>query len=493
MQAGEANGRIDAMMRPGFISGGFRSRSRSAIALAFAAAVLAAGCTESSSTVTTNPDAVSTSKCQVSLSTPSGVGAEGGTGSVAVTTQPECAWTASATVNWISALSPASGQGNGNVAFQVSANDTAGAREGDVVINDVRAHVSQRAPCRYTVAPANQTIDSGGGAGSVTVTTTSDCAWSASADANWIAFTSTASGAGNGTVAFSVAANTGGERVASISIGGQRSTITQAAVAAPPSNCTYTISPTSQNIGAAGGPGTTVTVTAQSTCLWTAVSNVPWITVGTGASGAGNGSVTFTVAANTGASRTGTLTIAGRAFTVTQAAAGAPCSYSISPSSQNVGAGGGTGNVNVTAGSACAWTATSNVSWIGITAGASGTGNGTVSYAVLPNTGGARSGTLTIAGQTFIVNQAALSCSFSVAPNNFDFNAPGGTGTVAVTTSSGCAWTATSNDAWITVTSGASGTGNGAVTFSVAPNTGRDRKGNLTVAGRNVSVDQKGP
>ena len=46
-----------------------------------------------------------------------------------------------------------------------------------------------------------------------------------------------------------------------------------------------------------------------------------------GATGSGDGSVAFSYAANTGASRTGTLTIAGQTFTLTQA----PCMYSISP------------------------------------------------------------------------------------------------------------------------------------------------------------------
>ena len=55
-------------------------------------------------------------------------------------------------------------------------------------------------------------------------------------------------------------------------------------------------------------------------CSWTAASNAAWITVTSGATGNGNGSVAFAVAANLGASRTGTLTIAGQAFTVTQAA-----------------------------------------------------------------------------------------------------------------------------------------------------------------------------
>jgi hypothetical protein len=46
---------------------------------------------------------------------------------------------------------------------------------------------------------------------------------------------------------------------------------------------------------------------------------VSWITITSGASRTGTGTVTFTVAANTGGARTGTLTIAGSTFTVTQA------------------------------------------------------------------------------------------------------------------------------------------------------------------------------
>ena len=46
-----------------------------------------------------------------------------------------------------------------------------------------------------------------------------------------------------------------------------------------------------------------------------------------GASGSGNGSVAFTVAANAGGARTGTITVAGQTFTVTQAAAVVSCTY----------------------------------------------------------------------------------------------------------------------------------------------------------------------
>src|SRR5205085_2296676 len=58
------------------------------------------------------------------------------------------------------------------------------------------------------------------------------------------------------------------------------------------------------------------------------------------------------------------------------------------------------------AGSGCAWTASSGASWVTITSGASGSGNGTVGYSVAANTGAARSATLTIATKTFTVNQA---------------------------------------------------------------------------------------
>jgi hypothetical protein len=67
----------------------------------------------------------------------------------------------------------------------------------------------------------------------------------------------------------------------------------------------------------------------------------------------------------------------------------------------------------------------------------------------------------------------------------------GGTHTIAVTTGATCTWTAVSNASWITVIGGASGTGNGTVTFSIARNDGKDRKGTLTIAGKTATIDQK--
>jgi hypothetical protein len=83
------------------------------------------------------------------------------------------------------------------------------------------------------------------------------------------------------------------------------------------------------------------------------------------------------------------------------------CNYSLSPNSVSLGAGETNGTVGVTAGSGCAWTASSNAFWLMISSGTPGSGDGTVGYSVAANLGTTvRSGTLTIAGQTFTVTQA---------------------------------------------------------------------------------------
>ncbi|HEX6622968.1 MAG TPA: M36 family metallopeptidase [Pyrinomonadaceae bacterium] len=84
-------------------------------------------------------------------------------------------------------------------------------------------------------------------------------------------------------------------------------------------------------------------------------------------------------------------------------------------------------------------------------------------------------------------------CTYSINPTSASYAAAGGSGTVSVTTSTGCAWTAVSNASFITVTGGASGSGNGTVSYSVAANTGTaSRNGTVTIAGLTFTVTQAG-
>jgi hypothetical protein len=170
-------------------------------------------------------------------------------------------------------------------------------------------------PCTYSISPTSRDFPSGGGAGSISVTSSaSGCSWKASEGVNWISITSGSSGSGNGTVTYSVSANTSTRtRRATITVAGKSHTVTQAGV-----SCTYSISPTSKSFPSRGGTGT-VNVTAPNGCSWTASENVKWISIRSGSSGSGDGRVTYSVSKNSKKkSRSATITIAGQIHTVIQ-------------------------------------------------------------------------------------------------------------------------------------------------------------------------------
>jgi WD40 repeat protein len=90
------------------------------------------------------------------------------------------------------------------------------------------------------------------------------------------------------------------------------------------------------------------------------------------------------------------------------------------------------------------------------------------------------------------------SCTFNLDAQSAVFDCEGGTGSIHVTAAAGCAWTAVSSAPWITITSGASGTGNGTVSYSVANNgcqatagSNITQSGVMLVAEQNFNVTQK--
>ncbi len=124
---------------------------------------------------------------------------------------------------------------------------------------------------------------------------------------------------------------------------------------------------------------------------------------------------------------TGTYTILANSFAAGESGAYTlaltqNCSYSLNQISQSFSAAGGTGTVNVITGTDCAWSSLSNVPWITTFTNGNGMGNGTVTFSVAANTGSNRSGTITIAGQTFTVNQTGASTS---RRTGFDFDGDG--------------------------------------------------------------------
>ena len=258
--------------------------------------------------------------------------------------------------------------------------------------------------------------------------------------------------------------------------------------------CTTTLAATGREVSGGGGQFS-FGFTTQPGCPATATSNSPFITdVAASVDGNGNGTVTYTVQANSATGRSGTITINGQTFTITQAAI---CTTTLAATGREVSGDGGQFSFSFTTQPGCPATVT-NISAPFITnvaASVDGNGNGTVTYTVQANSSPTgRSGTITINGQTFTVTQgAATSCIYAVFPTVRPFTEAGGTnGRFTVITQNGCAWSATTNTPWITITEGAgTTTGTGRVRYTVAANsTSATRTGTISAGGVTHTVTQ---
>ena len=101
------------------------------------------------------------------------------------------------------------------------------------------------------------------------------------------------------------------------------------------------------------------------------------------------------------------------------------------------------------------------------------------------------SGELYVVSLGGTVHRLVNSCSYTISPATRTSPAGGETLTVNVTTQGGCGWAAVSNSGFMIVASGASGTGSGTVTLSVAPNgSGVPRTGTVFIAGQILTITQ---
>jgi DNA-binding beta-propeller fold protein YncE len=115
----------------------------------------------------------------------------------------------------------------------------------------------------------------------------------------------------NGVVDLSFTANTGPARAAAITVLGRNILFTQA-------GDTFFLGATSLVEGPAAGSDSVVLAVNPNFGAWTVIANNDWLSAAM-QNGAGSTNVVFSFTANPGATRTGTLTIAGQTLTVTQA------------------------------------------------------------------------------------------------------------------------------------------------------------------------------
>ena len=174
------------------------------------------------------------------------------------------------------------------------------------------------AGCGYAVSPLSQFFPINGGSGSLNIFAGgSSCNWLAFTKDDWITITSSDGGSGNDSLTFEVRENfTGSARQGVINVSGQSFSIVQDGGLGE--DCDYSISPTFASFSGAGGVGS-VNVLASDRCAWQAISSANWITIISGGTAVGNGTVGYSVTANPGTvGRAGTITIAGKSFAVKQ-------------------------------------------------------------------------------------------------------------------------------------------------------------------------------
>ncbi|MEX2660378.1 MAG: IPT/TIG domain-containing protein, partial [Vicinamibacterales bacterium] len=340
--------------------------------------------------------------------------------------------------------------------------------------------------CSFTLNPTSASITNSAQTGNVSVLTSSACGWTVSTSTDWLRIDTPTSNTGGGTVQYTASANAGPAREGLLTVAGMNFRVTQAIGA----STVTAVSPTS---GSFHG-GTSITVTG------TNFAGVPGVTVGGTAATSVSVVSTTSLTAVTPAGSLGPKTVS----VTTNAGTGSlangftyTCGFTLSPASAAAPVGGATGStVTVTTPAGCAWTAVSNDSFITVTAGATGDGNGTVTYSVaaMPGTLQGRAGTITIGDRTFTVTQGTpptmtldrTSLNFGAATTGQAFTHQTQPQIVRLTQSHAGAvtWTATSNRAWLTV-SPSSGTGAAilsvGVTFHTSAPTGSTDTGSITL------------
>ncbi len=370
--------------------------------------------------------------------------------------------------------------------------------------------------CTYTLAPATKTHTASTETGTITITpSTASCpAVIPTSDSEWLTITSI-----NGnTVNYQVLANaTTASRAGNLTIAGQKFTVTQAALsqfaltvnatgkgttsgqgnyfagelvaltATPEANslftgwtpapcaasfkmpanpltctanfttCAYTLDSINKKHSAKTETGT-VTVTTAAGCPITAQSNASWIKVTVPTTNP----ISYTLEANAGGERTGTLTVAGQTVTITQESA--KYELAVTKTGNGVINGGGT----YTVGTPITLTATAEANSL-----------------FLGWTPAPCAASFAMPATPLTCTATFSTCSYTLDSLKKSHTENSETSSITVTTQAGCPVTAKSEVPWIKATV----VGN-VVNYTVDKNTDVERKGILTIVGQQVEITQ---
>jgi len=133
-----------------------------------------------------------------------------------------------------------------------------------------------------------------------------------------------------------------------------------------------------------------------------------------------------------------------------------PCTFQAMLPTDPVPAAGDNRQAPVTTSGTCTWYAGSSAAWITVNSTGDHSGGGSVTFTIAPNTSTtARTATVIVASRSFTLSQDAAvtpACTYALDAQNVTMSAGGDSKLVTLTTTAGCAWSATSHDAWLTLT-----------------------------------------
>jgi len=312
---------------------------------------------------------------------------------------------------------------------------------------------------QINIDPPTRSFTKDGGGGSIL--TSGSGTWTATSNVSWITITPRTSGNAGESCIYVVSSNFSADtRQGVITIGGKTHTVTQTGYNA-------TLSPSSATVDL-NGATRAISITVDAGVAWSAVSNASWVTVSP-ASGTSSGSVNYTVAPYGGVTtRTTSLTVAGKTFSITQTGT----DVNISPKSSEKAYSSDIVQVTVTALSTTAWNVTPNASWISVVDDGNGFGDSTITLAVGTNPSFLeRTGTVTIGSATFTIIQAGTpNPILDIIPKEATADPVGAYGNIAVLSTPDAPWSAQSLSPWIIISQGASGAGNGNIQYVASAN-----------------------
>ena len=331
---------------------------------------------------------------------------------------------------------------------------------------------------KLSITPTTKNFGTAGGGTAILVSGSGT--WTASTSEEWITLNATSGEAGY-PVAYAVGATTNADgRTGYVYVSGHVHTVTQDGLGA-------VISPGSTTCESTGERGT-ITVETANEAGWRARSNVDWINVNP-TTGTGEGTVTYAVAPfNEVDTRQGTLTVAGKTFSVFQYGRRMKLGDDTATNDYL----SHTTTISVNALASTEWGVTPNASWISVVDAGTGKGMGQVTISIAENPSWkSRTGTVSIGTETFTVIQGGRTALvFTIAPTGATANVNGGNGVIAVTATPDLPWRAESQTNWLTIyplTS--SGAGNGNVVYSATPNTSLyERTGTIRVTSGDASM-----